>query len=63
MSSISKSGHVSRDIRPSLLPPSNGRLQQIAAKGFSTPQDDIAILLQGFVRPVFIGRRCFVMAT
>jgi hypothetical protein len=28
----------------------NGCLQQIAANGFSTPQDVIAILLQGFVR-------------
>ena len=27
----------------------NGRLQQIAAKGFSIPLDMIAILLQGFV--------------
>jgi hypothetical protein len=33
------------------LPP-NDRLQQIAAKGSSTPQDVIAILLQGFVRRV-----------
>jgi hypothetical protein len=31
-----------------LLP--NGCLQQIAANRFSTPQDVIAILLQGFVR-------------
>jgi hypothetical protein len=31
-----------------LLP--NGCLQQIAANRFSTPQDIIAILLQGFVR-------------
>jgi hypothetical protein len=29
----------------------NGCLQQIAANRFSTPQDFIAILLQGFVRP------------
>jgi hypothetical protein len=29
----------------------NGRLQQIAANRFSTPQDLIAILLQGFVLP------------
>jgi hypothetical protein len=29
----------------------NGCLQQIAANRFSTPQDVIAILLQGFVRP------------
>jgi hypothetical protein len=29
----------------------NGRLQQIAANRFSTPQDFIAILLQGFVLP------------
>jgi hypothetical protein len=29
----------------------NGCLQQIAANRFSTPQDIIAILLQGFVRP------------
>jgi hypothetical protein len=28
----------------------NGCLQQIAANRFSTPQDVIAILLQGFVR-------------
>jgi len=28
----------------------NGRLQQIAANRFSTPQDVIAILLQGFVQ-------------
>jgi hypothetical protein len=34
----------------------NGCLQQIAANRFSTPQDVIAILLQGFVRPVF-GRQ------
>jgi len=34
----------------------NGRLQQIAANRFSTPQDVIAILLQGFVRrPVALG--------
>ena len=33
-----------------LLP--NGSLQQIAANRFSTPQDVIAILLQGFVLPV-----------
>jgi hypothetical protein len=30
----------------------NGCLQQIAANRFSTPQDVIAILLQGFVRPI-----------
>ena len=35
--------------RPGLLLP-NGGLQQIAAKGFPTPQDVIAILLQGLVR-------------
>jgi hypothetical protein len=29
----------------------NGCLQQIAANRFSIPQDVIAILLQGFVRP------------
>jgi hypothetical protein len=34
------------------LPP-NGCLQQIAANRFSTPQDVIAILLQGFVRHAF----------
>ncbi len=31
----------------------NGCLQQIAANRFSTPQDVIAILLQGFVIRVF----------
>jgi hypothetical protein len=31
----------------------NGCLQQIAANRFSTPQDVIAILLQGFVRHAF----------
>jgi hypothetical protein len=31
----------------------NGCLQQIAANGFSIPQDVIAILLQGFVRPAY----------
>jgi hypothetical protein len=30
----------------------NGCLQQIAANRFSTPQDVIAILLQGFVLPL-----------
>ncbi len=34
----------------------NGCLQQIAANRFSIPQHSIAILLQGFVRPVF-GRQ------
>jgi hypothetical protein len=33
----------------------NGRLQQIAAKRFSTPQDVIAVLLQGFVRHALVG--------
>jgi hypothetical protein len=33
-----------------LQKPSNGGLQQIAANRFSTPQDVIAILLQGFVQ-------------
>jgi len=32
----------------------NGRLQQIAANRFSTPQDVIAILLQGFVMPYLL---------
>jgi hypothetical protein len=32
----------------------NGCLQQIAANRFSTPQDVIAILLQGFVRHSYI---------
>jgi hypothetical protein len=36
-------------LQPHWLP--NGCLQQIAANGFSIPQDVIAILLQGFVRP------------
>jgi hypothetical protein len=36
-----------------LLP--NGCLQQIAANRFSMPQDVIAILLQGFVRPASIS--------
>jgi hypothetical protein len=31
----------------------NGCLQQIAANRFSTPQDVIAILLQGFVLSIF----------
>jgi hypothetical protein len=37
----------------------NGCLQQIAANRFSTPQDVIAILLQGFVRrkPTCAGDR------
>jgi hypothetical protein len=35
-----------------LLP--NGCLQQIAANRFSTPQDVIAILLQGFVRHAWL---------
>jgi hypothetical protein len=33
----------------------NGCLQQIAANRFSTPQDVIAILLQGFVSPPVHG--------
>jgi hypothetical protein len=33
------------------FPSPNGCLQQIAANRFSIPQDGIAILLQGFVRP------------
>jgi hypothetical protein len=32
----------------------NGCLQQIAANRFSTPQDVIAILLQGFVRHAWL---------
>jgi hypothetical protein len=38
-----------------ICPWQNGRLQQIAANRFSTPQDVIAILLQGFVLHVFSG--------
>jgi hypothetical protein len=34
------------------FPLQNGCLQQIAANRFSIPQDVIAILLQGFVRPL-----------
>ena len=36
-----------------VTPSANGCLQQIAANGFSIPQDVIAILLQGFVRPAY----------
>jgi len=42
-----------------LLP--NGCLQQIAANRFSTPQDFIAILLQGFVRSFRFNQRSITM--
>ena len=41
---------IDGDILP--LQCENGRLQQIAANRLTTPQDVIAILLQGFVRPL-----------
>jgi hypothetical protein len=43
----------------------NGCLQQIAANRFSTPQDVIAILLQGFVLPAYsssVTLVCFTLA-
>ena len=41
----------------------NGCLQQIAANRFSTPQDVIAILLQGFVRHVLVSDHWWMTAS
>ena len=54
--------------RPSFMPQAtekarNGRLQQIAANRFSTPQEVIAILLQGFVRPIVHLERLRALAS
>jgi putative heme iron utilization protein len=45
------------------LPLPNGCLQQIAANRFSTPQDVIAILPQGFVRPILSAIPKILVAT
>jgi len=39
------------------IPSDNGRDQQIAANGLSTPQDAIAILLHRLVRHLLVDRQ------